>query len=251
MDNLKVSIIMPCHNGANYIEKAINSVIAQTYIEWELIIIDDNSTDNSVLIANKYVNSDSRIKCLRNENNTGMPASPRNIGIKEAKGRYIAFLDCDDFWLPSKLEHQIPLFENEACAVVYSYYQKIDERETIISKPIESPKSVSYKGLLNGDCIGNLTGVYDTKKVGKVYQREIHAEDYMMWLEILKKGYIAMNTKSVEGYYRILTSSTSSNKLKSALWNWNIYRNELKLPLFSSLYHFFMYSLKGILKFLK
>ena len=128
MDNLKVSIIMPCHNGANYIEKAINSVIAQTYIEWELIIIDDNSTDNSVLIANKYVNSDSRIKCLRNENNTGMPASPRNIGIKEAKGRYIAFLDCDDVWLANKLENQIKLFD-ERTSVVYSYYKKMDEKK--------------------------------------------------------------------------------------------------------------------------
>lgn len=250
MNNKIVSIIMPCHNGAAYIEKAIESVIAQTYNDWELIIIDDNSTDDSVVIVEKYACKDSRIHCYKNMNNTGMPASPRNAGINEAKGRYIAFLDCDDFWISSKLQNQLPLFENESCAVVYSYYQKIDARGNIISKPIESPKSVSYKELLNGDCIGNLTGVYDTKKVGKVFQKEIHAEDYLMWLEILSKGYIAMNTNSVEGYYRVTSSSTSSNKIKSALWNWNIYRKELKLSFIEALHHFTMYSMKGVFKFL-
>ena len=228
MDNKTVSIIMPCHNGSRFIEPAIESVLAQTYKDWELIVIYDNSTDESVVIAEKYANKDSRIRCLKNMNNTGSPSTPRNVGIKEAKGRYIAFLDCDDLWLPSKLKAQLPLFENETCAVVYSYYQKIDDKGEIISKPIESPKSVLYKDLLNGDCIGNLTGVYDTKKVGKVLQKEIHAEDY----------------------YRITSSSTSSNKIKSALWNWNIYRKELKLSFIEALRHFTMYSMKGVIKFL-
>ncbi|MGN0724029.1 MAG: glycosyltransferase family 2 protein [Treponema sp.] len=250
MNNKIVSIIMPCHNGAAYIAKAIDSVIAQTYNDWELLIIDDKSTDDSVLIAENYANKDPRIRCYKNMNSTRMPASPRNVGIKEARGRYIAFLDCDDLWIPSKLGNQLPLFEHETCAVVYSYYQKIDEYGNIISKPIEAPKSVSYKELLNGDCIGNLTGIYDTKKVGKVFQKEIHAEDYLMWLEILSKGYIAMNTNSVEGYYRVTFSSTSSNKIKSALWNWNIYRKELKLSFIEALHHFTMYSMKGVFKFL-
>ena len=191
MQNL-VSIIMPCHNGEKYIAKAIESVIYQTYKEWELLIINDNSSDDSVKIINSYVSLDKRIKLLKNENNTGLPSTPRNVGIKNATGRFIAFLDCDDIWLSSKLEKQIPLFEDNECAIVFSYYEKINEEGIICSKVLKSPKLVSFKDLLNGDCIGNLTGIYDTNKVGKVFQKEIHAEDYLMWLEILKKNFMIM-----------------------------------------------------------
>lgn len=251
MNNNTVSIIMPCHNGANFIKAAIESVMAQTYSDWELLIINDNSTDTSSQIIKEYENKDPRIKYLENTNNTGMPATPRNVGIEKANGRYIAFLDCDDIWISSKLQKQIPLFAERDCGVVFSYYKKIDEKGSIISNSIVSPKVVSYKKLLNGDCIGNLTGVYDTKKTGKVFQHEIHAEDYLMWLEILKKGFYAKNTNTLEGYYRISSSSTSSNKFKSAKWNWNIYKNELKLPFLKAFFHFSLYCLNGIFKFFK
>lgn len=250
MQNL-VSIIMPCHNGEKYIVKAIESVILQTYQDWELLIIDDNSTDNSVKIINSYVESDKRIKLLNNNNNTGLPATPRNIGIQAATGRFIAFLDCDDIWVNTKLENQLPLFEDQYCAVVFSFYEKINELSEICSSIIKSPKQVSYKDLLKGDCIGNLTGIYDTQKVGKVFQKEIHAEDYLMWLHILKKGYRANNTNTLEAQYRITSNSISANKLKSALWNWNIYRNELKMPLFTAILYFIIYITKGFFKYLK
>ena len=107
---------------------------------------------------------------------------------------------------------------------------------------------VNYGQLLKGDCIGNLTGIYDTFKVGKVFQKEIHAEDYLMWLEILKKGFIAKNTNTVEAYYRILPNSTSANKIKSAVWNWNIYRKELKFSLFVAIYYFLVYAIKATIK---
>ena len=118
--NDKVSIIMPCYNSEKFIKDAIESVLKQTYQNWELIIIDDNSTDNSTIIVESYKRKDFRIKLLKNSNNTRMPATPRNIGILSANGRYIAFLDSDDIWYPSKLENQIPLFKDEKCAVVYS-----------------------------------------------------------------------------------------------------------------------------------
>lgn len=127
----------------------------------------------------------------------------------------------------------------------------MNEQGDICSQVIKSPKCVNYKQLLNGDCIGNLTGVYDTEKVGKVFQKEIHAEDYLMWLEILKKGFYAINTNTLEGLYRVGHCSTSANKMQSALWNWNIFRNELRLPLPSALFHFCVYFVKGVMKFLK
>lgn len=247
--NNKVSIIMPCHNGSSYIGQAIESVISQTYKDWELIIIDDNSSDTSKDVISKFMESDTRIKYLHTEKSTGIPATPRNVGIEAATGRYIAFLDCDDIWKPSKLERQLKLFDNEKCAVVFSYYEKINKDGNIISKIISSPKNVNYKQLLNGDCIGNLTGVYDTQKVGKVLQKEIHAEDYLMWLEILKKGFVAINTNTVEGQYRIIKTSTSANKFKSASWNWNIYKRELKLPVPVAMYHFCVYFVKGVIKY--
>ncbi len=179
MQNL-VSIIMPCHNGEKYIAEAIESVISQTYKIWELLIIDDNSSDDSVKIIKSYIEVDKRNKLFQSEKNTGLPATPRNMGIQNATGRFIAFLDCDDIWLSSKLEKQLHLFEDKECAVVYSFYQKINESSNICSSVIKSPRAVSYKNLLKGDCIGNLTGIYDTQKVGKVFQKEIHAEDYLM-----------------------------------------------------------------------
>lgn len=246
-----ISIIMPCYNGEKYIKSAIESVISQTYSEWELLIIDNNSTDNSANIISSYSVIDSRIKLLVCGSKSGTPAAPRNVGIEASTGKYIAFLDCDDIWLPTKLESQLPFFNNNNCAVVFSYYKKMDENGNVSDNVITSPKQVTYKQLLNGDCIGNLTGMYDISKVGKVYQKEIHAEDYLMWLEILHKNFIAMNTNTVEGLYRVSTNSTSGNKLKSAMWNWNIFRNELHLSLISAIFHFCNYMIRGVLKYIK
>ena len=246
-----VSIIMPCHNGEKFISQAIESVISQTYKNWELLIVDDNSLDNSIKVINYYINLDNRIKLLKNENKTGLPATPRNVGIKKATGRFIAFLDCDDIWLSSKLEKQLPLFNDVECAVVFSFYEKINDEGTVCSKVLKSPKLVSFNDLLKGDCIGNLTGIYDTNKVGKIFQKEIHAEDYLMWLEILRNGFVAKNTNTLEAQYRVLNYSTSANKFKSAKWNWNIYKNELKLPLHMAMKYFIVYFVKGLIKYLK
>lgn len=251
MKNKIVSIIMPCHNGAKYLPFAIESVISQTFTNWELLIIDDDSNDTSIEVIEKYCAKDKRIKLILNKNSSGLPATPRNIGINNATGRYIAFLDCDDMWCSSKLENQIALINDDKVAVVYSFYKKMNSKGEFKNKIVKSPVQVNYGQLLKGDCIGNLTGIYDTFKVGKVFQKEIHAEDYLMWLEILKKGFIAKNTNTVEAYYRILPDSTSANKIKSAVWNWNIYRKELKLSLVSSIYHFSIYSIKAVMKFLK
>ena len=247
----EVSIIMPCHNGAKTIQKAIESVLSQTFKDWELIVVDDFSTDGSVAVVEKLASLDSRIKSIKNTRTTHMPATPRNVGIKAASGRFIAFLDCDDAWACSKLERQLPLFGNPKCAVVFSFYKKMDSNGAVHDGVVTSPVFVGFKQLLDGNCIGNLTGIYDTAKVGKVFQKEIHHEDYLMWLEILRKGFIARNTCTVEAFYRENPQSVSGSKFKALSWTWNIYRRELGLGVISSSVHFVKYAVKGLCKKLR
>ena len=246
-----VSVIMPCHNGSAFLRQAVDSVLTQTYQDWELLIIDDASTDGSVAIAEEYRARDGRIKLLHTKCSTGKPATPRNVGIEAAAGRFIAFLDCDDQWAPAKLEHQLPLFQQENCAAVFSFYKKMDTEGNVRSAVLTSPASVDFDQLLDGNCIGNLTGIYDTAKVGKVYQKEINHEDYLMWLQVLKKGFIARNTGTVEAYYRESDTSVSGSKLKALGWTWDIYHKELGLPLLVSVGHFIKYAFKALGKRLK
>ncbi len=245
-----VSVIMPCHNGERFISDSIDSVISQTYQNWELLVIDDNSTDNSVNIIQDKMKSDCRIKMFRNDHSVGNPAKPRNIGIENAQGRFIAFLDCDDIWLPNKLEMQLSLFDDNT-SVIYSYYEKMDDAGRTSDRIIYSPSKTNFKEMLKSNVIGNLTGIYDTAKVGKVFQENVHHEDYLMWLEILKKGYAAKCCEQVLAYYRVSNHSLSSSKLKNLSWQWNIYRKELNLSFFNSVYLYFSYAFNGLFKYLK
>lgn len=246
-----VSIIMPCHNGEKYVADAIRSVQSQTFTDWELLVIDDSSADNSMSVIEEFCAADSRIHLLRNKKPMGMPASPRNVGIGTARGRYVAFLDCDDLWLPTKLERQLPLFGTKDVAAVFSYYGKMDGSGNYGTTAIPSPVFVSYEYMLNGNCIGNLTGMYDTQKCGKVFQKEIRHEDYLMWLEILRKGFYAVNTNTVEAVYRESGSSVSGSKLRVFGWQWHILRRELNLPLGKATLCFLRYAVGGFLKRLK
>lgn len=246
-----MSIITPCYNAERFIAQAIERVLAQTYTDWEMLIVDDCSTDNSADIIKKYEERDCRIKYFKTDKPSGSPTLPRNIAIENATGRYIAFLDSDDLWLPDKLQRQIPLFENENIAIVFSNYEKINENGERSKRIIKAPVSVDYKGLLKSDIIGNLTGVYDTAKVGKIYNTLVHAEDYVLWLSILKRGYIARNTETVEGLYRVTKGSVSSNKLRCFCWQWQILRKVECISLWKAMYLMGVYALLAGRKFIK
>lgn len=246
-----LSIIMPCYNAAQFISESINSVLSQTYQNWELLICDDCSTDGSLGIIKSYCKKDKRVKLFQTESTSGSPVIPRNICIEHAKGRFIAFLDADDIWLPFKIENQIPLFEENNVAIVFSDYEKIDEKGEKQNRIVTAPEIVSYENELCGNKIGNLTAIYDVLKVGKVFQKQIGHEDYLMWLIILKNGFIAKNTCSVMALYRQSDKSLSGNKIQAFKWTWNIFRNELKLPFMISLIQFLKYAIYGMLKFLK
>lgn len=251
MNNSLCSIIMPCHNGERYLADSIQSVINQTYKNWELLIVDDNSQDNSINIIKSFVNKDSRIALYENRQSTGSPATPRNIGLSNANGKYIAFLDCDDIWLPSKLEKQILMMETENIYVAFSYYEKIDENGSRQERIITAPASTTYKELLKTDVIGNLTGIYNKEKCGLVFQKVEPQEDYIMWLEILKEGYIAKCYKEVLALYRVSSGSLSHSKLKNFKWQWNTYRKVFHLNFFYSIFLYIHYAINGFIKFVK
>lgn len=246
-----VSIITPCYNASSFISFTIESVLSQTYTNWELIIVDDCSTDNSSIIIKQFISADTRIKYFKTNKPSGSPVLPRNIGIEKATGRYIAFLDSDDIWLPTKLEEQLKLFKDDKTAVAFSNYEKMNEAGERNQRIIIAPKETNYHNLLKGNVIGNLTGIYDTEKVGKVYCQDIRHEDYVLWLSILKKGYIAKNTNTVTALYRVRENSVSSNKLKILSWQWNILRNVEKISLPKAIYYYINYAIKAFLKAIK
>lgn len=243
-----VSVIMPMYNSARYVAESIESVIAQTYSNWELMVIDDGSIDDSIKIVKEYSRRDDRIKLLFNDNHVGNPSAPRNYGIEKAQGEFIAFLDSDDVWLPEKLEEQLQLFKDKDTKVVFSYYKKIQADGTRRKGVVKSPDRVNYRQLLRGNVIGNLTGIYDTKRTGKHFFMHLGHEDYVYWLHILRDGGYAVNTQKVHAFYRLTDNSISRNKFKVFKWDWHIFRHIEKLDFIEASYCFCCYAVKGLLK---
>lgn len=247
--DITISIITPSYNSAQYIAETIDSVLNQSYENWEMIIIDDVSTDISPQIVRDYSAKDPRIKLVQSDVNQG-PAISRNIGIKVAEGRYIAFLDSDDTWNKDKLQLQYEILKDTDIALSYCSYECIDENSTPLNKIIRAKNKISYSDMLNFNHIGCLTAIYDTNIIGKVYFRNIGHEDYILWLDIIRKGYKTAGIDKVLANYRIRSGSVSNNKLKMTLYQWNIYRNIEKLNIIKASYHFIRYSINGINKLL-
>ena len=244
-----VSIITPSYNSLDFVSMTIDSVLNQTYQNWEMIIVDDVSSDNSCETIEAYSKKDSRIKLIRLEINSG-PAIARNRALKEAKGRYMAFLDSDDLWHPDKLSKQISFMKEKGIALSYTGYYRIEEEseETIDQIPV--PNKVDYSELLKQNIIGCLTAMYDTQKLGKVYMPTIlKRQDFALWLNILKKIPYAYGIDEPLAYYRVRKTSVSSNKLIASKYNWKLYREIEKLPLYKAIYYFGWYTYKSFLKY--
>jgi len=249
MINSLVSIIMPLFNAEQHVRQAIMSIIAQTYENWELWAIDDCSDDQTWAVISELASQDSRIHILSTDHQSGSPTLPRNIGIEHARGQFIAFLDGDDWWMPNKLEEQIPLFTEPTTKIVFSYYAKLHVGESEPHAVVRSPKRVNYQELLCGNVIGNLTGIYDVSRAGKQFFLSLGHEDYIHWLHILKEGGYAVNTCQVHAVYRLSPSSVSANKLRALVWDWHIYRYVEHLSLWRSCYCFVNYAIKGLIKY--
>jgi glycosyltransferase involved in cell wall biosynthesis len=244
-----VSIITPLYNGVKYIAETIESVVSQTYTNWEMIIIDDGSTDNSVSVVEKYL-CDSRIRLLQQKNMGS--AAARNNGIRQAQGQYIALLDSDDLWECNFLESQIKFIKERKATLVYSSYKRINERSEEILRPLIARSSVTYNQMLITNFIGCLTGLYDITNYGKIYLREelkSLRDDYAYWLDIIKLCGIAYGNQAVLAKYRIVSSSTTGKKKKLIKTQFNFYNKYLGLGYFRSVIYLFYWGIWGLIKF--
>lgn len=209
-----VSIITPNYNCKNFIAQTIESVLSQTYTNWEMVIVDDCSTDGSYEIALEYSVKDSRIKVLRNEKNSGAAIS-RNKAIENAKGEFIAFLDSDDLWLPEKLERQIAFMKENNCDFSFCEYEHIDEDNKSLLKVARVIKKLTYTKMMFHCFPGCLTVMYNQEVVGKVYAKDIKKNnDNALFYPVLKKCNNAMGIPVCLALYRIRKGSISRNKFK-------------------------------------
>ena len=243
----KVSIIVPMYNAEKFIGKTIESVLAQTYQNWEMLIMNDVSTDNSLAIVSLYAKKDERIKIVNTEKNVGV-VKGRNFLIDLASGKYIAFLDADDYWHNEKLEKQIKFMKEKNASISCTEYTRVKENEEKINDVIIK-EEISYNDMLKNNYLGCLTVIYDAKKIGKRYFKELEKnEDYVLWLEIVKDVNTIYGLKENLAYYRVLDNSRSSNKVKTAKVPWEIYRKIEKLSLLKSIYYFLHYAIRAVLK---
>lgn len=235
--NELVSVITPLYNADKFIESTIKSVIYQTYQNWEMIVVDDCSRDRGPEIIKKYAESDKRIKLIKLEKNSG-GAVARNKAIKEAKGKYLAFLDSDDLWYPQKLEKQVKFMEKNNYDFTYTWYEKMDEEGKLLNEIVKSEDKINYTKLLKSNQIGCLAAIYNAEKLGKIYMPLIRKrQDYALWLQVLKKVDYGYCLKENLAQYRIVNGSVSSNKINLIKYNWKLFRDVEKLSIFKSFYY--------------
>ena len=239
---------MPCYNMEKYVADSIASVQRQTYSNWELLIVDDVSTDETVKIVTKRTETDERIHFVVKPQHSGI-ADTRNQCIQMAQGRFLAFLDADDIWHPEKLETQVRFMLENHVGFTYSTYDWIDEEGNTLNKSINTIGRLDYETYLRNTIIGCSTVVVDKTIVGEiVVPRFRTSEDTATWLDILKQGHLAYAIDKPLVSYRIRRRSASSNKLKAAADLWKVYRRHEKLPFFKAIFFFSCYAFNAIKK---
>lgn len=246
----KVSIITPSWNSEKYIEKTIESVQNQTYSNWEMIIVDDCSTDKTVEIVEEISKIDSRIKLLRQSTNAGA-AKARNRSLSESSGRYVAYLDADDIWKPTKLEKQIDFMKAQNCGFSCASYEVIDDEGNALNKEVHMLPSVDYVGFLTNNLLQTVGIMVDTSIIDKKYlvMPDIRRrQDAATWLQVLKAGYKCYGIDEVLAEYRRAENSLSSNKVKAVKGVWSLYRDIEKLSLPFSCYCFVRYAVMAVWK---
>lgn len=231
-----VSIIMPSYNTAKYISESIESVLKQTYANWELIIVDDCSTDETDDVVKSYL-SDARIHYLKNEKNSGAAVS-RNYALREAKGKWIAFLDSDDLWHPEKLEKQIEFMVNGSYHFSYTNYEEIDEQSNLLRVSVTGPKKITKQGMYNYCWPGCLTVMYNAEIVGLIQIEDIKKNnDYAMWLKVCRKADCHLLNEQL-AKYRKRSGSISRHGIKTMIgWHYKLWHEAEKRNKLVSLWY--------------
>ncbi len=242
------SIITAAYNCEETIGKTIDSVLQQTEKNWELIVIDDGSTDRTPTILAEYAQKDSRIRFLQNESNQGV-AETRNRGLDASRGSYIAFLDGDDWWQPEKLKKQIAFMRENCCHISCTGYYRVDFEGNNTLGTIVPPERMTLQDLYRKNDIGFSTSMVESSlaKTARFQSHEL-LEDFLYWLDLLKNGQEALSLSESLVFYRAAPHSRSSNKLKMASARWKTLRRKLNLPLRKAVPYFLYYAYASIRK---
>lgn len=239
-NNKLVSIITPAFRAEKIVAETIRSVQAQTYPDWQLLIVDDGSPDDTAKVVSEFAAKDPRIQLIR-QNNAG-PAMARQAGLNHAKGRYIAFLDSDDLWLPEKLERQLAFMAKHRAALSYTSFRRIQADGSGMGHMIRIPPKLTYGLLLGNTAIATSTVLIDRSIVGEFKMTKTYYDDFVLWLGILKRGHMAWGLNEDLMRYRVMGGSVSRNKAKSARMVWQTYRDIEKLVLPVATLHFLRYA---------
>lgn len=242
-----VSIVVPVYNAGKFIEKTMEMVRRQTYQQWELLLVDDGSTDDGKKKIEAWCGRDGRIRLIAKEKNQGA-AQARNTGIDHASGRFLAFLDADDIWMPDKLEKELRFMADKDAAFAFTSYEFGDENARGTGRKVRAPETVTYKEALSRTVIFTTTVMFDLDKIGKdlIKMPDVASEDTATWWKILRGGYIAYGLDEALAIYRRPAKSLSSNKWEAVKRIWNLYRNEEKLPFFYSAWNFVWWAIRAV-----
>ncbi len=233
---MKVSIIIPTYNSEDFIRQTIDSVLDQSYTNWECLVIDDGSIDQTVQVIKEYMLVDQRIQLIEKKENSGA-ADTRNRGIKEAKGQYIAFIDSDDVWHKDKLKKQLMFMQENSCSISFTnYYLVLNDMQT----PFDSlQKKVCYPDILRFNYLACSTVMYDQFALGKVYMPNIRSrQDWGLWISLIKKAKYALGMNDYLMYYTVRDNSISSKKSRLIKYHWYIYREHVGFNYLKTLYYF-------------
>lgn len=246
-----ISIVVPVYNAAPFIENTIQMVLQQTYKDYELILVDDCSKDQSVSVIESLLEklNDARLRLIKKEHNEGAAAA-RNTGVDAAKGRYIAFLDADDVWLPTRLETGLRFMEEKKAGFIFSAYEFGDENAKGTGRIVHVPEKLTYKKALSRTVIFTTTTLFDTELIPKelIHMPLVASEDTATWWQILRNGYTAYGLDQVLAVYRRPAKSLSSNKFLAMKRIFHLYRKQEKLGLLSSCYYFCFWALRATLR---
>ncbi len=244
-----ISIIVPVHNVRNYIIQTIESVRAQSYTNWELILTEDCSTDGTRELLAQYLEeiSDDRIRVIWLDENVGAAAA-RNLGVEQSRGRFVAYLDADDLWAEDKLLRQLKFMRETNAAFCFGNYEFADENGRGTGKVVHVPASLSYKRALRNTTIFTSTVMLDTEQIkrSEIRMPDIRSEDTALWWRLLRTGYTAYGFQETLVLYRRPATSLSSNKLSAVKRIWDLYRKSEKLSVLYSCYNFFFWAFRAV-----
>ncbi len=248
MDKL-VSIIVPVYNVEGFISETMESVVKQTYPCWELLLVEDGSSDGTAAVIEEYVSQrkEERIRLIRQPSNMGA-ARARNRGLQEARGRYIAYLDADDLWMPRKLELQLAFMESRGAAFAFTGYEFADENARGTGKVVRVPQTLSYRQALSNTTIFTTTVMFDTEKISRelLEMPVIKSEDTALWWKVLRNGYTAWGLDENLALYRRAGKTLSSNKLEAIRRIWKLYRDAEGLGVLRSAWHFCFWAVRAV-----